>query len=142
MYRYRFGRRSDYGSAGGRRRRWPRSRAAGCLLWAVDIAFFALGFTKSMAKLSGPAGQFMVGIGGAVMLCLGAAFIAADQDGQSQYGGVYYAGAMIGPWSSLQKAIYPALTDNPDSPLILICGGIDLVCDIASGVLTLVEDSA
>ena len=35
MYRYRFGRRSDYGSAGGRRRRWPRSRAAGCLLWIV-----------------------------------------------------------------------------------------------------------
>ena len=35
MYRYRFGRRSDHGSAGGRRRRWPRSRAAGCLLWVV-----------------------------------------------------------------------------------------------------------
>ena len=35
MYRYRFGRRTDYGSAGGRRRRWPRSRAAGCLLWVV-----------------------------------------------------------------------------------------------------------
>jgi hypothetical protein len=35
MYRYRFGRRSDHGSAGGRRRRWPRSRAAGCLLWIV-----------------------------------------------------------------------------------------------------------
>jgi hypothetical protein len=30
---------------------------------------------------------------------------------------------LAGPWSSLQKAIYPALTDNPDSPLILICGG-------------------
>jgi hypothetical protein len=35
MYRYRFGRRADYGPAGGRRRRWPRSRAAGCLLWIV-----------------------------------------------------------------------------------------------------------
>jgi ABC-type lipoprotein release transport system permease subunit len=35
MYRDRFGRRPDYGSAGGRRRRWPRSRAAGCLLWIV-----------------------------------------------------------------------------------------------------------
>ena len=33
MYRYRFGRRSEYGSPGGHRRRWPRSRAAGCLLW-------------------------------------------------------------------------------------------------------------
>jgi hypothetical protein len=33
MDRYRFGRRADYGSGGGRRRRWPRSRAAGCLLW-------------------------------------------------------------------------------------------------------------
>ena len=32
MDRYRFGRRADYGR---RRRRWPRSRAAGCLLWAV-----------------------------------------------------------------------------------------------------------
>ena len=32
MDRYRFGRRADYG---GRRRRWPRSRAAGCLLWIV-----------------------------------------------------------------------------------------------------------
>jgi hypothetical protein len=38
MYRDRFGRRSDYGSGDGRRRRWPRwprSRAAGCLLWIV-----------------------------------------------------------------------------------------------------------
>ena len=32
MYRNRFGRREDYG---GRRRRWPRSRAGGCLLWIV-----------------------------------------------------------------------------------------------------------
>ena len=37
MYRYRFGRRSDHGSASGRRRRWPRSRAAGCLLWIVIL---------------------------------------------------------------------------------------------------------
>ena len=35
MYRYRFGRRSDHGSAGRRRRRWPQSRAAGCLLWVL-----------------------------------------------------------------------------------------------------------
>jgi ABC-type Fe3+ transport system permease subunit len=35
MDRYRFGRRADYGSTGRRRRRWPRSRAAGCLLWIV-----------------------------------------------------------------------------------------------------------
>jgi hypothetical protein len=33
MDRYRFGRRAGYGSGG--RRRWPRSRAAGCLLWIV-----------------------------------------------------------------------------------------------------------
>jgi hypothetical protein len=32
MYR---NRRGDYGARGGRRRRWPRSRAAGCLLWIV-----------------------------------------------------------------------------------------------------------
>jgi hypothetical protein len=32
MDRYRFGRRADNGQ---RRRRWPRSRAAGCLLWIV-----------------------------------------------------------------------------------------------------------
>jgi hypothetical protein len=31
MDRYRFGRRADSGG----RRRWPRSRAAGCLLWIV-----------------------------------------------------------------------------------------------------------
>jgi hypothetical protein len=35
MDRYWVSRRSDQGSAGGRRRRWPRSRAAGCLLWVV-----------------------------------------------------------------------------------------------------------
>ena len=35
MYRYRFGRRSDHGSAGRRRRRWPQSRTAGCLLWVL-----------------------------------------------------------------------------------------------------------
>ena len=32
MYRYLFGRRADNEQ---RRRRWPRSRAAGCLLWIV-----------------------------------------------------------------------------------------------------------
>ena len=32
MDRYRFSRRADNGQ---RRRRWPRSRAAGCLLWIV-----------------------------------------------------------------------------------------------------------
>ncbi len=32
MDRYRSGRRAD---DGGRRRLWPRSRAAGCLLWIV-----------------------------------------------------------------------------------------------------------
>jgi hypothetical protein len=32
MSRYGFGRRSGYGA---RRRRWPRSRAAGCLLWVA-----------------------------------------------------------------------------------------------------------
>jgi hypothetical protein len=35
MERYRPGRRLDDGSAGRRRRYWPRSRAAGCLLWIV-----------------------------------------------------------------------------------------------------------
>jgi hypothetical protein len=35
MYRNRRGRRRDYGPAAGRRRYWPRSRAAGCLLWIV-----------------------------------------------------------------------------------------------------------
>ena len=34
MYRNRFGRREGYG---GRRRRWPRSRAGGCLLWIVAL---------------------------------------------------------------------------------------------------------
>jgi hypothetical protein len=33
MYRSLFSRRDGYGSR--RRRRWPRSRAAGCLLWIV-----------------------------------------------------------------------------------------------------------
>jgi hypothetical protein len=35
MYRNRFGRRGSSGAAGERRRRWPQSRAAGCLLWIV-----------------------------------------------------------------------------------------------------------
>jgi hypothetical protein len=35
MDRYRFGRRAGYGSGGRRHWRWPRSRAAGCLLWIV-----------------------------------------------------------------------------------------------------------
>jgi hypothetical protein len=39
MDRYRFGRRPGYRSPGAarsaRRRRWPQSRAAGCLLWVV-----------------------------------------------------------------------------------------------------------
>ena len=32
MYRYMFGRREPHG---GGRRRWPRSRAGGCLLWIL-----------------------------------------------------------------------------------------------------------
>jgi hypothetical protein len=36
MYRYVFGRREDRGGRQGRgRRRWPRSRAGGCLLWLL-----------------------------------------------------------------------------------------------------------
>ena len=36
MYRNRFGRRGSSGSSGSSgRRRWPQSRAAGCLLWIV-----------------------------------------------------------------------------------------------------------
>ena len=38
MYRYLFGRRENRGEGRGRgagRRRWPRSRAGGCLLWLL-----------------------------------------------------------------------------------------------------------
>jgi|HubBroStandDraft_2_1064218.scaffolds.fasta_scaffold30583_4 hypothetical protein len=36
MYRYLFGRREGRGGGrGGGRRRWPRSRAGGCLLWIL-----------------------------------------------------------------------------------------------------------
>jgi hypothetical protein len=39
MYRYWFGRRPDRGE---RRRRWPRSRAAGCLLWIVLLVVLVI----------------------------------------------------------------------------------------------------
>jgi hypothetical protein len=59
MDRYRFGRRADYG---GRRRRWPRSRAAGCLLWIVLVVVLLIvlsvmfgGFQKgTQVKGQGP----------------------------------------------------------------------------------------
>jgi cytochrome c-type biogenesis protein CcmH/NrfF len=62
MDRYRFGRRSDYGE---RRRRWPRSRAAGCLLWVVLLVVLLIvlsvlfgGFQKgTQYKGLGPVGQ-------------------------------------------------------------------------------------
>jgi hypothetical protein len=57
--------RSDYGPAGGRRRwpRWPRSRAAGCLLWIVLLVVLLIvlsvmfgGFQKgTRVKGLGPA---------------------------------------------------------------------------------------
>jgi hypothetical protein len=56
MYRNRFGRREGYG---GRRRRWPRSRAGGCLLWIVLLIVILIvlsvlfgGFQKG-TKVSG-----------------------------------------------------------------------------------------
>jgi hypothetical protein len=63
MYRYRSGRRSDYGSADRRRRRGPRSRAAGCLLWIVLLVVLLIvlsvlfgGFQKgTQVKGLGPA---------------------------------------------------------------------------------------
>jgi len=59
MYRYRFGRRSDHGSAGRRRRRRPQSRAAGCLLWVLLLIVLSVlfgGFQKgTQVKGLGPA---------------------------------------------------------------------------------------
>ena len=63
MYRYRFGRRSDHGSAGRRRRRWPQSRTAGCLLWVLLLIVLVIalsvlfgGFQKgTQVKGLGPA---------------------------------------------------------------------------------------
>ena len=63
MYRYRFGRRSDHGSAGRRRRRRPQSRAAGCLLWVLLLIVLVIalsvlfgGFQKgTQVKGLGPA---------------------------------------------------------------------------------------
>ncbi|HEV2933326.1 MAG TPA: hypothetical protein VGY96_09360 [Streptosporangiaceae bacterium] len=58
MSRYGFGRRSGYRE---RRRRWPRSRAAGCLLWIVLLVVLLIvlsvlfgGFQKG-TKADGPA---------------------------------------------------------------------------------------
>jgi hypothetical protein len=78
MYRYRSGRRSDYGSAGRRRRRWPRSRAAGCLLWIVLLVVLLIvlsvlfgGFQKgTQVKGLGPASVAAGGAAAAVRLAL------------------------------------------------------------------------
>jgi hypothetical protein len=63
MDRYRFGRRADYGGRRRRWRRWPRSRAAGCLLWIVLLVVLLIvlsvmfgGFQKgAQVKGLGPA---------------------------------------------------------------------------------------
>jgi hypothetical protein len=59
MYRYLFTRREEYR---GRRRHWPRSRAAGCLLWVVLLIVLLIvlaalfgGFQKG-TKVGGLAG--------------------------------------------------------------------------------------
>jgi hypothetical protein len=65
MYRYSFGRRPDHGE---RRRRWPRSRAAGCLLWIVLLVVLLVvlsvlfgGFRKgTQVKGLGPARAYLV----------------------------------------------------------------------------------
>jgi hypothetical protein len=63
MDRDRFGRRAGYGSTGRRPRRWPRSGAAGCLLWIVLLVVLLIvlsvlfgGFQKgTQVKGLGPA---------------------------------------------------------------------------------------
>jgi hypothetical protein len=68
MYRYWLGRRPAHGSAEGRRRRWPRSRAAGCLLWIVLLVVLLIvlsvlfgGFQKgTQVKGLGPARAYPV----------------------------------------------------------------------------------
>jgi hypothetical protein len=70
MYRYWFGGRPDDGSAGRRRRRWPRSRAAGCLLWIVLLGVLLIvlsvlfgGFQKgTQVKGVGPAPVMYVAV--------------------------------------------------------------------------------
>jgi hypothetical protein len=64
MYRYVFGRREDRGGRqGGGRRRWPRSRAGGCLLWVLLLVVVLVilsvmfgGFQKG-SKAQGPGRQ-------------------------------------------------------------------------------------
>jgi hypothetical protein len=72
MDRYRFGRRAGYGSGG--RRRWPRSRAVGCLLWIVLLVVLLIvlsvlfgGFQKgTQVKGLGP-GSAMGSVPGPVL---------------------------------------------------------------------------
>jgi hypothetical protein len=64
MERDRRRRRPEYGAEGGRRRLWPRSRAAGCLLWVVLLVVLLVvlsvlfgGFQKgTQVKGLGPVG--------------------------------------------------------------------------------------
>lgn len=73
MSRYGFGRRSGYRE---RRRRWPRSRAAGCLLWIVLLVVLLIvlsvlfgGFQKGtqykgLGPVRGPAAvTLLAGVG-------------------------------------------------------------------------------
>ena len=72
MDRYRSGRRAGYGSGGGRRRRWPRSRAAGCLLWIVLLVVLLIvlsvmfgGFQKgTQVKGLGPGRTYSMAVTG------------------------------------------------------------------------------
>jgi hypothetical protein len=80
MYRDRFGRRSDHD---GRRRRWPRSRAAGCLLWIVLLIVLLVvlsvlfgGFQKgTQVKGLAPARAHVAA--GARYVAAGARYVAA-----------------------------------------------------------------
>ena len=63
-------------SPGGRRRRWPQSRAAGCLLWIVLLIVLLIvlsvlfgGFQKgTKVKGLGPAGHVAAAAAGAVVV--------------------------------------------------------------------------
>jgi hypothetical protein len=76
MYRYLFTRREDYGR---RRRRWPRSRTAGCLLWIVLL--IALLIVLSVLFGGFQKGTKAGGLGGLCTSCTAAPMATSQRVG-------------------------------------------------------------
>jgi hypothetical protein len=116
--------------------------ALGCIALGLNMAFFFFGFNKQLAQSSGPDGQIVVGVVGIAQFVLGLCFLDADLSAKKpNFNGYYYVAETVGPWSTIQKVLYPSVSNPTAAPFYApVASILDLGCDVVSGVMNAYED--